>query len=307
MHSDAVAAPTRLPDGTQSSCGVTQWRPDSQELLDDNVIEEMPIALVYNGISHAVMLASPADIEDFAVGFSLTEGVVRCAGEVHDIEVVSCGIGSEVQLTIASQRMAALKERRRLLAGRTGCGLCGLENLQQLVRPVPTVPHGGVLSAPVLDAAIVHLVAHQALHRSTGAAHAAAFVRWSGEMLLLREDVGRHNALDKLIGAIARSKFDRGEGFALVTSRASYEMVHKTAVAGIRLLAAISAPTAMAVRTATQAGMTLVGFAGRSRRLVYAHPQRVRPARSQRPAEQGHSMAPILQPEHSPRSERRVD
>jgi len=277
MHRDATPA-RALTAATRSACSVSQWLPQSQEPIDDDVIEEVPIALVYNGISHAVMLASPADIEDFAIGFSLTEGIVQCADEVRDIEVESCGIGIEARMSIAPQRMAALKEQRRALAGRTGCGLCGLESLQQMVRPVPAVAAGGCLSAPVLDSAVAQLASRQTLHLATGAAHAAAFVRWSGEVLVLREDVGRHNALDKLIGAMARAGVDSDAGFALVTSRASYEMVHKTAMAGIRLLAAISAPTAMAARIAAQAGMTLVGFAGRTRRLVYAHSGRVQPA-----------------------------
>jgi FdhD protein len=151
-------------------------------------------------------------------------------------------------------------------------------SLQQMVRPVTPVAAGGSLSAPALDADVAQLSSRQTLHLATGAAHAVAFVRWSGEVLLLREDVGRHNALDKLIGAMARARVDSDAGFELVTSRANYEMVHKTATAGITLLAAMSAPPAMAARIATQTGITLVGFAGRTRRLVRAHSQRVQPA-----------------------------
>jgi FdhD protein len=147
-----------------------------------------------------------------------------------------------------------------------------------MVRPVPPVAAGGSLSAPALDADVAQLSSRQTLHLATGAAHLVAFVRWSGEVLLLREDVGRHNALDKLIGAMARARVDSDAGFELVTSRANYEMVHKTATAGITLLAAMSAPPAMAARIATQTGITLVGFAGRTRRLVRAHSQRVQPA-----------------------------
>jgi FdhD protein len=253
----------------------SQWRGGHGGATVDHLIEETPIALVYNGISHAVMLATPSQIEDFAIGFSLTEGIVGSIGEVREIDVVSRHEGIEVQMVIATARMEALKQRRRSLAGRTGCGLCGVESLAQLARPVQSVESGGWLSPAGLDAATAALHAQQHLHRRTSAAHAAAFVRWSGALVEVREDVGRHNALDKLVGAMASTKIDSAEGFALITSRASYEMVQKTATFGIRLLAAMSAPTAMAVRTADAAGLTLIGFAGRPRMKVYAHQQRL--------------------------------
>jgi FdhD protein len=171
--------------------------------------------------------------------------------------------------------MAALKARRRTLAGRTGCGLCGVESLAGAVRPARPVPAGGRLSIAALDCACSRLAASQPLHLRTGASHAAAFADWSGALRLVREDVGRHNALDKLVGALGRSRADAAAGFALITSRASVEMVNKTAAAGIPLLAALSAPTGLAARTAEGAGLTLVGFAARGQRWVYAHPERI--------------------------------
>ena len=194
------------------------------------------------------MLATPCELEDFAVGFSLAEGIVGSASEVYDVEEFKQVNGIELRLTIASSRLAALKTRRRTLAGRTGCGLCGIEALAQLA-PIPrrVVPSGHLRSSS-LNAALQDLADGQTLHRRTGAAHAAVFASWDGELRLLREDVGRHNALDKLVGALALRRLEAAAGFVLVTSRASYEMVQKTAAAGIGLLAALSAPTAMAVR-----------------------------------------------------------
>lgn len=269
-------------DVTQTRCQISRWPCDDEDAAQafDTLIEEVPIALVYNGISHAVMLATPADIEDFAIGFSLSEGIIGSMGEVRDIEVLPRDEGIEVQLTIATKRMAALTQRRRALAGRTGCGLCGIESLAQLARSIPRVAEGGWLSTAVLDATLDDLFTRQTLHRITGAAHAATFVQWSGTRSIVREDVGRHNALDKVIGAMAQDRIDAAEGFALITSRASYEMVLKCATSGIRLLAALSAPTALAQRTAEAAGITLVGFASRSRRTVYAHSERVHSPRS---------------------------
>jgi formate dehydrogenase accessory protein FdhD len=239
------------------------------------VIEEVPVALVYNGISHAVMLASPADLEDLAIGFSLTEGIVPSAGAIYDVEVAEGCAGIELRIVIATCHMVALKQRRRALAGRTGCGLCGVESLSQAMQPARVVRTGGHITAQAVDRAFSQLNHLQVFHRASGAAHAAGFADWQGHLHLLREDVGRHNALDKLVGAMSTAAVAGEQGIALVTSRASYEMVHKTAAAGIRMLAALSAPTAMAVRAADQARVTLVGFAGRGRKLAYAHPERL--------------------------------
>jgi FdhD protein len=258
------------------SCAVTRGvAPGASRRDSDFVIEEVPVSLVYNGIAHAVMLTTPCDLEDFAIGFSLAEAIVGSASEVYDVEAYEQRNGIELRLTIASSRVAALKTRRRALAGRTGCGLCGIEALAQLAPAPRRVAANGHLRTCALDTVVGELARHQTLHQRTGAAHAAVFATWEGELCLLREDVGRHNALDKLVGALALRRLDAGAGFVLVSSRASYEMVHKTACAGIGLLAALSAPTAMAIRTAEMAGVTLVGFAGREDRVLYAHPERM--------------------------------
>ncbi|MBT0963470.1 formate dehydrogenase accessory sulfurtransferase FdhD [Denitromonas iodatirespirans] len=248
------------------------WAGGSVESVEC-LIEEVPVALVYNGISHVVMLASPTDLEDFALGFSLSEGILEGTDELYDCEVVSRAEGLEVRLEIAAAPFMRLKQRRRNLAGRTGCGLCGVESLQAAVRQPAPVGRRAPVSTAAVHRAMDALAAHQSLHRATGAAHAAAWVREDGELLWVREDVGRHNALDKLIGARHRHRADAtAEGFALVTSRASVEMVQKAASAGIGLLAAISAPTGMATRMAERTGLTLVGMARSGRLTAYSHP-----------------------------------
>lgn len=238
----------------------------------ETLVDEVPVALVYNGISHAVMLATPADLEDFALGFSLSEGILAAPGQLYDVEIADCADGMEVHLEIAAERFTALKARRRALTGRTGCGLCGVESLQAAVRrPAPVRRHGPVAAAAV-HRALGLLEEYQPLRGMTGAAHAAAWVSPQGTVELVREDVGRHNALDKLIGALARKRMNPAAGFAVVTSRASVEMVQKAASAGIGLLAAVSAPTAFAVRLAEDCGLTLVAWARAGRLTAYSHP-----------------------------------
>ncbi|MBX3656422.1 MAG: formate dehydrogenase accessory sulfurtransferase FdhD [Ramlibacter sp.] len=241
----------------------------------DCVAEEVPVALEFNGISHAVMLASPVDLEDFALGFALTEGIVQAASEVHDIDLLSSPQGMTVQLRIASARFAALKERRRTLAGRTGCGLCGTESLGDAVRAPAPLQTPVRFAASAVTAALQALRSRQALHEATGATHAAGWARASGELALAREDVGRHNALDKLVGALMRERLPAGDGFIVITSRASYEMVGKTARAGVALLAAVSGVTGLAVDVASQARVALAGFARGQDLTLYAHPQRL--------------------------------
>jgi formate dehydrogenase accessory protein FdhD len=233
--------------------------------------EEVPVALVYNGISHAVMMASPLDLEDFALGFSLSEGIIEQAGELLDCEISSSVQGISVGLQIREARFQALKQRRRALTGRTGCGLCGQESLEGAIRPVAKVEADWQVHADVVRAGMAALAAQQPLNVQTGAAHAAGW--WRHGVLIVREDVGRHNALDKLIGAIARQP--ERDGVLLMTSRASYEIVHKAAAAGIAVVAAISAPTALAVQLADEAGITLAGFVRGERMTVYSHPQRI--------------------------------
>ncbi|HKY91223.1 MAG TPA: formate dehydrogenase accessory sulfurtransferase FdhD [Nevskiaceae bacterium] len=245
------------------------------EALDEIVAEEVAVALVYNGISHAVMMATPCDLEDFARGFSLTERIVEKPSEIYDIEVEPVDRGIEVRLDIAAQRMVRLQERRRSLAGRTGCGLCGVDSIDAAMRPVTVVGATSPVSRQAIERAMAALPLEQRINRVNGATHAAGWSRPDGTLVAVREDVGRHNALDKLIGHLLTTKADLARGFLVITSRASYEMVLKAAVAGMPIVVAISAPTAYAVRIAEEAGITLVGFARRDRHTVYACPGRI--------------------------------
>ena len=241
----------------------------------DWVAEEVPVALVYNGVSHAVMLATPNDLEDFALGFSCTEGIVDASAQIYGIEVQQEERGISVALEIASSAFARLKDRRRTLAGRTGCGLCGTDSLEQAVRsplPLSGTQH---FRAAAVSSALGHMREHQLLLGVTGASHAAAWCTPAGEILLLREDVGRHNALDKLVGALLREGRAASAGFIVVSSRASYEMVQKTAVSGVSLLAAVSGVTSLAIDTAQGCGVTLLGFARGQDLSVYSHPERI--------------------------------
>ncbi|TWI69529.1 FdhD protein [Pseudoduganella lurida] len=244
----------------------------------DSLAEEVPVALVYNGISHAVMMATPADLEDFALGFSLTEGLIDHAGECYGIDIEAVNGGVAVQLEVASRAFVALKERRRSLAGRTGCGLCGVDSLDQVYRALPPQAGTQVLTGAAIRGALAALPARQALNRVTGATHAAAWCDADGTLKVAREDVGRHNALDKVVGALARQPDLReGDGFALVTSRVSVEMVQKAAMAGAFAIVGVSAPTAAAVRMAEGAGMVLVAFARGEQFVCYAGQDRLVP------------------------------
>lgn len=247
------------------------WRKGSggSEPGSEWLAEEVPVALVYNGISHVVMLATPCDLEDFAVGFSLTEGVVEAAGEVRSCEVVAACGGIELQIELSSRAFAGLKNQRRQLAGRTGCGICGAESIERAIRPVAAVAARPQVPLAHVRSALAALDDAQHIRNDTGATHAAAWVDAGGRLLLCREDVGRHNALDKLIGALQRQGLAVAGGFALVSSRASYEMVQKAARAGIGALVAVSAPTALAVRVAESAGVALACWARGDRLTAY--------------------------------------
>ena len=237
--------------------------------------EEVPIALVYNGISHAVMLATPADLEDFALGFSLSEGILTQPSELFDCTVETPEQGIELQLEIAAERFLLLKDRRRSMTGRTGCGLCGVESLDQAVRPTRQVGRSLTMKPQIIAPALDNLHRQQPLHHRTHAVHAAAWVDTDGVIVTVREDVGRHNALDKLVGALARRKdFDPSKGFVLVTSRASVEMVQKAASIGIELLFSISHPTALAVDVAEACGITLAGSVHSDSFSILTHPER---------------------------------
>ncbi|HEV8689182.1 MAG TPA: formate dehydrogenase accessory sulfurtransferase FdhD [Ideonella sp.] len=241
----------------------------------DWVAEEVPVALEFNGISHAVMLATPLDLEDFALGFSLSEGILEAAHELYAVEEEPSELGITLHLQVASAAFARLKERRRSMTGRTGCGLCGTESLAHVARELPALQARALPSREAIASAMSQFCALQTLQQATGAVHAAAWCSPQGQVMWLREDVGRHNALDKLIGALANNEVDASGGFIAVTSRASFEMVQKAAMAGVSLLAAVSAPTSFAVSVAQRAGMTLVGFARHQDLVAYSHPERL--------------------------------
>lgn len=253
---------------------VERWQHGTEVHALDQIAEEVPVAMVYNGISHAVMLATPTSLESFGLGFSLAEGILNHKRELYGIEVIQRREGIELHMAIAQQRFVALKSRRRNLAGRTGCGLCGTESLQQVMRPTAPVKSDLCLHPHAVHAALASLPGLQSLQALTGAAHAAAWVSPAGVIQYCEEDIGRHNALDKLVGTLAAHDADTRQGFVVVTSRASYEMVQKCATRGIAVLVAVSAPTSFAIDLAQQSGMTLAGFARSNGHVVYTHSQR---------------------------------
>lgn len=242
---------------------------------EDWIASEIPVALFYNGHAHVVMMATPADLEDFALGFSLSEAIVGSADEVDSISVQPRLEGFQIELGIPGARAEAVLLRQRNLSGRSSCGLCGAQQLEDVVRHPPMVGEGPTVSSACLHRALDSLEAAQPLNSRTGATHAAAWSDLFGKLILVREDVGRHNALDKLIGAMARRSISVSDGFLVLTSRASYEMVQKATTVGIRLIAAISAPTALAIHLAEVTGATLVGFARSSGHVIYSQPQRI--------------------------------
>jgi len=241
----------------------------------DEVAAEVPVALAYNDEPFAVMMATPQDIADFALGFSLSEGIVGAAGELVVEDIATSLEGISVALRVPPARAAALQARRRNLQGRSGCGVCGTESIEAVLRPPPRVGDGPRIAASALQRALRELRLSQPLNALTGATHAAGWADADGALRLVREDVGRHNALDKLIGAMAQAGVDPQRGVCVVTSRASYEMAMKAAQAGIAVLAAISAPTALAIALADSAGLTLIGFARDDGHALYTHPQRL--------------------------------
>lgn len=228
----------------------------------DNVSEEVPVALVFNGISHAVMMATPCDIEELATGFALSEGIVDSKSRIQDLEVFNHAAAIEVQMTIAQSAFMGLKERRRSLAGRTGCGVCGVESLALLDLEPATMEPRPLPEALgfALERAVREFAQFQVLMRKTGGVHAAAWCDLDGGVVKVFEDVGRHNALDKLIGYLAMRRMPVGDGFVFISSRASYELARKTARMNIPLLATISAPTTLAIDIARKAGLKLVSF-----------------------------------------------
>lgn len=249
--------------------------PHISHATPDFLAEEVPVALVYNGISHVVMMASPKDLELFAIGFSLSEGIIAHPQEIYGMDVVHACNGLEVQIELSSRRFMGLKERRRALAGRTGCGVCGVEQLNDIGKPIIPLPFTQTFNLAHLDRALEHLNDVQPIGQLSGCTHAAAWILPSGYIAGGHEDVGRHVALDKLLGRRARESSVWQQGAALVSSRASYEMVQKSAMCGVEILFAVSAATTLAVEVAERCNLTLVGFCKPGRATIYTHPQRL--------------------------------
>lgn len=251
------------------------WRAGSFSSGGRAVPEEAAVALTYNGSSYAVMMATPADLEDFAYGFSLNEEIVSSPAEIEQFEAIGNELGIELRMWLSDQRAAAFAIRKRHLAGPTGCGLCGLETLSDAMREPRTVKGGLCITPEEIMRALQALPPAQSLNHETRAVHAAGFWEAGTGMFAVREDVGRHNALDKLAGAIARSRGLPEKGIVVVTSRVSVEMVQKTAAIGASIIVAVSAPTALAIRTAEAAGITLVGIARQDGFEVFTHKHRI--------------------------------
>lgn len=243
------------------------------------VAAETPVAFVYDGGTEAVMMATPADFEDFALGFSLNDGVIATADDIASLEVVAAGRGVELRMILRQRNRERLVMRRRLRAGPAGCGLCGVESIAEAVRPLPLVEHGVAFAVGEIVDAMRSMREHQALNARTHAVHAAAlYVRGEG-LIAVREDVGRHNALDKLAGALVRAGRNASDGAVLMTSRVSVELVQKAAVMGASVLAAVSAPTALALEEAETAGLTVAGLVRDDGLEVFTHPMRLSEAR----------------------------
>jgi FdhD protein len=253
------------------------WRGDSAQDGLRTVPRETPVALSYNRATHAVMLASPADLEDFAIGFSLSEGIIGKAGDIQALDIVEVPEGIECRMDLADDRLDALTKRQRRLAGPSGCGLCGLDSLAAAIRPAPAVPEGRGFTPAMIQEAMRSMPGAQVLNATTHAVHAAAF--WTPEqgLVALREDVGRHNALDKLSGALARIGSVASDGLVLLSSRVSVEMVQKAATLGAPVVVAISAPTSLAIEVANGAGITLIGVARADGFEVFTHLNRISP------------------------------
>jgi FdhD protein len=251
------------------------WRDGRAGPASRLVAEEKAVALTYGGSTYAVMMATPSDLEDFGIGFSLTEGIVEQAGEIASIELIAGDLGVEIRMWLEGDRTAALAARRRATVGPVGCGLCGIESLEQAAREAPQVASETIFHACDLLDAMRALAPLQHLNQATRAVHAAAFWRPSAGIGVVREDVGRHNALDKLAGAMMREVGSLSDGAVLLTSRVSVEMVQKTAMIGVPLLIAVSGPTTLAIEIADWAGITLVGIARDDGYEVFTHPGRI--------------------------------
>ena len=254
------------------------WRDGSLSEGTRLIPEETALALTYNGGTYAVMMGSPQNLRDFAIGFSLSEGIVQSSDEIDSLDIVELDDGIELRMWLASSKAELLSERRRHIAGPTGCGICGIDSIAEAVRPAAVVAKGRTFSPREIMAAMASVAPLQTINIETRAVHAAAFWMPARGIVALREDVGRHNALDKLAGALAQAKISTADGMVLLTSRVSVEMVQKTATIGAPLMVAVSAPTALAVRTADAAGITLVAIARADGFEVFTHPERIKAA-----------------------------
>lgn len=252
-----------------------RWHDGKVSERDEIIAEETPVAIVYNGIPHVVMMATPQDLEDFALGFSITEELIATPKDLRSIECIRYSQGIEIQATVAPACEEVIVARTRRLTGRTGCGICGADSVTAVLKQLHAVNDAISIPSGAIRAALDSLVSRQELNAEAGAVHAAGWAGLDGTIEVVREDVGRHNALDKLIGALLKRGTDPKSGFVVVTSRASFEMVQKTTVLGAPLMAAVSGPTGLAVRIAQQAGLTLVGFARGDHHTVYTHPHRL--------------------------------
>ncbi|MDB5504708.1 MAG: fdhD [Tardiphaga sp.] len=251
------------------------WRRDGASTGVRAVPEETALAITYNGGTYAVMMGTPDNLRDFAVGFSLSEGVVKSADEIQSFEAVAFDDGIELRMWLASDTAEGISARRRQIAGPTGCGLCGIDSIAEAVKPAAIVGPGRAFSPEQIMAAMASLAPLQKINIETRAVHAAAFWTQVRGILCLREDVGRHNALDKLAGALSRASVDASEGMVLLTSRVSVEMVQKTAAIGASVMVSVSAPTALAIRLAESANITLVAIARADGFEIFTHPHRV--------------------------------
>jgi FdhD protein len=253
---------------------VVRLRPDGATSDTRMLAVEVPIAIEYNGIGYAVMMATPADLDDFALGFSLSERLIAARDDLLSVDVVEQEDGILLRIQIAVERIGPIIERARMRVSESSCGLCGLDSLEQVLRPLPPIAAHPGAKPDALFKALLALDKHQPLNAATGAAHGAAFCRTDGSIVMAREDVGRHNAFDKLIGALAAHDITPASGFFLLTARCSYELVEKAVVSGCPLLVTISAPTTFAVERAALHGLTLIALARPDAMLVVSDPHR---------------------------------